>query len=226
VKSAVDTLVGYRKHVATASSSGQLILPEALRHLPLYSLGITKLPCFRTDARADSRAVWMSRLLTAPADRVVPMLHPRLVPLHTLPETVGDGAPKIPERLWLTAERLDPEGVFLLENGFDAHIYVGSAVPPATCAALLGAPSPDVIDPTTWAGPPTLDTPLSRAVAGLLDEVRRQRRAYMHLRLMRRGHPQEAAFMASLVEDRSPSAGASYVEHLCMLHRQIQNKLT
>jgi protein transport protein SEC24 len=83
-----------------------------------------------------------------------------------------------------------------------------------------------MVDIVQWSGPPVLDTPLSKAVLALLDEIRRQRKSYMHLRLMRRGHPQEAACMAALIEDRSPSAGMSYVEWLCMLHRQIQNKLS
>lgn len=44
----------------------------------------------------------------------------------------------VPDKLWLSAEKLDPEGVFLLENGFEAFIYVGKAVPAETCAALFG----------------------------------------------------------------------------------------
>lgn len=35
----VNALVSYRKFCATVSSSGQLILPEALKLLPLYTLG-------------------------------------------------------------------------------------------------------------------------------------------------------------------------------------------
>jgi len=225
IKAAVDTLVAYRKHVATASSSGQLILPESLKLLPLYSLGLTKLTCFRTDARADSRAIWMTRLRMASPTTVLPTLHPRLLELHTLVNRPAN-APKVPEKLWLTAERLDPEGIFLLENGFDAHIFIGAAVPPEMCNALLDVPSADMVDIVHFSGPPVLDTPLSKAVLALLDEIRRQRKSYMHLRLMRRGHPHEAACMAALIEDRSPSAGMSYVEWLCMLHRQIQNKLS
>ncbi|KAG7669916.1 hypothetical protein KSW81_008060 [Nannochloris sp. 'desiccata'] len=225
IKAAVDTLVAYRKHVATASSSGQLILPESLKLLPLYSLGLTKLACFRTDARADSRAIWMTRLMMASPTTVLPTLHPRLLELHTLVKKPAN-APKVPEKLWLTAERLDSEGIYLLENGFDAHIFIGAAVPPEMCTALLNVPSADMIDIVQFSGPPALDTQLSKAVLALLDEIRRQRKSYMHLRLVRRGHPQEAACMAALIEDRSPSAGMSYVEWLCMLHRQIQNKLS
>ena len=60
----------------------------------------------------------------------------------------------------------------------------------------------------------------------LLNEVRRQRATYLRLRVVRRGDPEEAAFFSALVEDRSPAAGMSYVEYLCHLHRQIQNRLS
>jgi len=63
-------------------------------------------------------------------------------------------------------------------------------------------------------------------VRELLDEIRRQRTSYLRLRVARRGDPQEQVFYAALAEDRSPSAGMSYVEYLCFLHRQIQNKLS
>lgn len=206
-------------------NKGALILPETLKLLPLYILGLQKLPCFRTDARADSRAVWMARFLSMPADRIVAAVHPRLLPLHTLLSRPAN-APSIPEKLPPTAAKLDPDGIFLMENGFDAYIYVGPAVPPAQCAELLGVPSPEAVNPVQFSGPPALDTPLSQAVCGLLDEIRRQRRGYMHVRLVYRGHPQEAGFVAALVEDRNPTAGLSYVEYLCHLHRLIQNKLT
>lgn len=56
---------------------------------------------------------------------------------------------------------------------------------------------------------------------------RRQRTNYMRLRVVRRNDPVlEPAFFNALVEDRSPTGGMSYVEYLCFLHRQIQNKLS
>lgn len=227
IKAAVDTLVAYRKHVATASSSGQLILPESLKLLPLFALGMTKLPCFRTDSRADSRAVWISRLLSAPPYRVMPALHPRFMQISYDPVSETQQKTELlPDRLWLTAEKLQPEGIFLLENGYDAYLYIGPAVREDVCTALLGVARPEAVDESQWNGLPVLDTPMNRHLHKVLHELRSERRSYMHLRLMRRGHPQEAGFLASLIEDRSPSAGMSYVEFLCLLHRQIQNKLT
>jgi protein transport protein SEC24 len=46
-KQCVDVLYVYRRFCATASNPGQLILPEALKLLPLYMLALDKAPPFR-----------------------------------------------------------------------------------------------------------------------------------------------------------------------------------
>ena len=43
------------------------------------------------------------------------------------------------------------------------------------------------------------------------------------MRVAKRGDPLEVAFFNSMVEDRT-GGGMSYVEFLCHIHRQIQNK--
>lgn len=47
---AVEMLAVYRKHCATSSSPGQLILPEALKLLPVYMGALLKTDLFRTGA--------------------------------------------------------------------------------------------------------------------------------------------------------------------------------
>ena len=46
-KTAVDVLSTYRTKCASASATGQLILPESLKLLPLYCLALTKMNAFR-----------------------------------------------------------------------------------------------------------------------------------------------------------------------------------
>jgi len=46
-KTVVNVLHTYRRHCATDTSPGQLILPEALKLLPLYTLAMQKMACFR-----------------------------------------------------------------------------------------------------------------------------------------------------------------------------------
>lgn len=83
-KAAADALLAYRTHCAAASSSGQLILPEALKLLPLYTLALSKHAVFRTDSRPDVRAAAMWRLLSLPAHKAVPLLYARMVRLDGL----------------------------------------------------------------------------------------------------------------------------------------------
>lgn len=108
-----------------------------------------------------------------------------------------------------------------------------SSTPPAHPSLPHGRPSPpagvpslEALDPSRPLLLPELEHPLSGAVRALLDEIRRQRSAYLRLRVVRRGEPLEATFYSALVEDRTPSGGMSYVEYLCFLHRQIQNKIS
>ena len=228
-KAATGTLVAYRKHCASSSSSsGQLILPESLKLIPLFCLGLTKLPAFRTEARADGRAVWLSRIASLPLDRLLPAVHPRLfrVSLEVIAQPSSpSGDLSIPDSLPLSAEHLDSSGVYVLENGCDIFLYVGRDVPPAVVEQLLGTSSLQAIDPATFADLPQQENPLSKQTREVISQVRRERRSYMHMRLVVKGHPYETLFYSALVEDRHLSSGMSYVEYLCFLHRQIQNKM-
>ncbi len=56
-------------------------------------------------------------------------------------------------------------------------------------------------------------------------QVRIHRSSFMRLRLARKGDPAEVAFFNGLVEDKS-TAGLSYVEYLCQVHRLIQSKMS
>ena len=54
----VDILAAYRKHCTSNPASGQLILPETLKHLPLYTLSMLRGDAFSNEAvSADRRAV-------------------------------------------------------------------------------------------------------------------------------------------------------------------------
>lgn len=243
VARAIATLAAYRRHCATSSSAVQLILPEALKLLPLYALALLKSAALRPDARADERALWLGAALSLGAPRVMGLLHGRLFALHRVAADAaaaaasakdGDvpGLPPggaLPEPLPLSSEGLEPGGVYLYEDGRDAVVYVDRDAPPALVRDLLGfasaddlarAPAPVALPPAGGAGAP----PAARALRELLTRARLERCAFMRLRVARKGDALEAAFLAALLEDRGP-AGMSYVEFLCHVHRQIQNKM-
>eukprot|EP00891_Asterochloris_glomerata_P005862 jgi/Astpho2/5862/Aster-02364 len=137
----INTLFAYRKHCTTSPATGQLILPQALKLLPAFSLGMYKSPCFRSDVSPDTRSAWVTRFLTMSLSTGLAMVFPRLLPLHQMltPEAAADEdqAPDIPEGLPLSTAKLHEDGVYLFENGFEALIFIQRKAPPQLLRALF-----------------------------------------------------------------------------------------
>ena len=101
----VNILFAYRKYCATSTSSGQLILPEALKLLPLFTLALTKSGALRSDMTADARTVWLQRIRTFGPSALIPLIYPRLYNvLHA-----GQSDELLPPALSLSSEKLDPQ---------------------------------------------------------------------------------------------------------------------
>ncbi|KAF7048208.1 hypothetical protein CFC21_057009 [Triticum aestivum] len=222
ISTCINILQSYRKHCASVSSSGQLILPEALKLLPLYTLALIKSIGLRNDGRVDDRSYWVSAVSSVSVLLAIPLVFPRMIALHDLTSR-DDEDSLIPNPLTLNSENIQDDGIYLLENGEDGFIYVGNAVNPATLEQIFGFSS--------LAGAPNLlaleqfDHALSRKVNEVVNEIRRQRCSYLRLRLCRKGDPSGDFFRSLLVEDKAPG-GLSYVEFLVHVHRQIQSKMT
>lgn len=227
----VATLHSYRKYCASSSSAVQLILPEALKLLPLYALSLLKSSGLKDNVKPDERAAWICHMGCLPPSRVGPLLYPRLLPLHGLLAEAADthntaaGDGNTYEGMTLTAELLDSGGVYLLENGYEAIVHIDRAAAPPLLHDLLGVGSyEDLLRLPGVVALQPRDSPGNQLLQDLLNKIRLQRSSFMRLRVARKGDPAEAHFFALLVEDRS-SAGMSYVEYLCQVHRLIQNKM-
>ncbi|KAK0600581.1 hypothetical protein LWI29_016299 [Acer saccharum] len=219
----VNALVSYRKFCATVSSSGQLILPEALKLLPLYTLALIKSIGLRTDGRIDDRSFWITYVSSLSIPLAIPYVYPRMMAVHDV-DLKGEDGSFIPPFLPLSSEHVSDDGVYLLENGEDALIYVGSTVDSNVLHELFGVSSVDEI--------PTLfvlqqyDNPLSKKLNDVINEIRRQRCSYLRLKLCKKGDASGMLFFSYLVEDKIPTGGQSYVEFLINIHRQIQVKMS
>ncbi|GAX84456.1 hypothetical protein CEUSTIGMA_g11876.t1 [Chlamydomonas eustigma] len=221
----VATLAAYRKHCAINSPSVQLILPEALKLLPLYALALLKGPVLREGVKPDDRSLWMSQMMSLTPARISPLMYPRLLPLRKTLEGL-EAMEELPDGVVLTAESLELGGVYLLENGNDALLHLDRNVQSDLVQALLGVSSYEELlkVPQQIVLLPREDA-ASKALQDVLVKVRMHRSSFLRLRVTRKGDPLEASFLTQLVEDRSV-AGMSYVEYLCQLHRLIQMKLT
>ena len=148
----VNTLHAYRKFCASNNSTGQLILPEGLKVLPLYCLALHKSDGLRSDASADDRAAWLLRAACGGAATAVPSVYPRNFPVHNLSTRKESGAeagadgtssstapstasfPPLPPVTWLSAEKLEQDGMYLLEDGREICSGSGGRLTRRRCA--------------------------------------------------------------------------------------------
>ncbi|XP_031111153.1 protein transport protein Sec24-like At4g32640 [Ipomoea triloba] len=217
----INILYSYRKYCATVSSSGQLILPEALKLLPLYTLALVKSTGLRTDGRIDDRSFWINYVSPLSAPLAIPFVSPRMIAIHELNSKEADGL-LIPPSIPLSSEHISDSGIYLLENGEDCLIYVGSSADPDIMRQLLGISSVDEI-PAQFVLQQH-DNPLSKKLNEIINDIRRLRCNYLRLKLCKKGDSSGMLFFSYMVEDKTP-AGLSYVEFLIHIHRQIQSKM-
>ncbi|GFS32327.1 hypothetical protein Acr_00g0022030 [Actinidia rufa] len=158
------------------SSSGQLVLPEALKLLPLYTLGLVKSTGLRTDGRIDDRSFWINYVSSLSTSSAIPLVYPRMMAIHDLNSKEVDGS-LIPPAIPLTSEHVCDDGIYLLENGEDCLIYIGNSVEPNITRQLFGFSSADEI-PTQFVLQ-QYDNPLSKKLNDVVNEIRRQRCSYL-----------------------------------------------
>ncbi|KAK4535505.1 hypothetical protein CDCA_CDCA05G1530 [Cyanidium caldarium] len=256
VERCVEMLYVYRRYCASRSSSGQLILPEALKFFPLYVLGLLKSAALRAAATApDERAYRLAAVLSGSVETVLATAHPRMmavpgaaegnaaVPLSRAPGgelplgrpeepdpadtygmatnttaaqriTVPDGDVRLPPTQPLSSERLRPETVWLIEDGWRCLVWVGEQAA-AGASPMNGAATPydGSFGHASVPLPPVMMERLFRERPGLLSPLQVHRHA-----------PLEPLFHALLIEDRGGNA-PSYVEFLVSVHKMVQKKI-
>jgi hypothetical protein len=125
----VDVLHRYRGVCAERTSRAQLVLPDALRLLPVYVLGALKHPAFLNGrgVRASERAVALRRLRRLGVGVLGRALYPRMTALRPYLECEEvEDVSVVPA----SSEGLASDGLYLLDDGSDdVWLWVGRAVP-------------------------------------------------------------------------------------------------
>ncbi|CAG8568852.1 15714_t:CDS:10 [Acaulospora morrowiae] len=227
----VKILMAYRRHCASSSSSGQLILPEAFKLFPLYTLTMlkSKALCGGGNLISDVRVHCMRLIKSIGVSESIVFLYPRLFPVHQLSDK--DGLPdqlgrvKLPQLLRTSLARLSNEGAYLLENGQILMFWLGHQISPDFIRSVFDVDSIEHINPKLFYLP-ALDNPTSIRIRSIITYLQSQRSKYLRLTIVRRGmDPSELEFNSLLVEDENNGA-MSYVDYLCYIHKQIQTEVS
>lgn len=112
VNRAAQILACYRKHCASPTSAGQLILPECLKLLPLYVSCLLKNDAFSggSDLTVDDRSYAMYFVSTMDLPTSVTFFYPRLIPIHS----VDPEGSEIPLPIRCTVDKMTDDGAYIL----------------------------------------------------------------------------------------------------------------
>ncbi|KAF4084974.1 hypothetical protein AMELA_G00112270 [Ameiurus melas] len=223
VNQCAQILACYRKNCASPSSAGQLILPECMKLLPVYLNCVLKSDVLQpgADVSLDDRA-YLRQLVSAMdvAESHV-FFYPRLLPVHKL-DVESDA---LPVAVRDSEERLSKGGIYLLENGLNLFLWVGVNTQQELLQNIFNNPAFSQIDPN-MTSLPALKNPYSQRLQEIIKSFRTQRSRYMKLVVVKQEDKLELIFKHFLVEDKNNSGGASYVDFLCHMHKEIRTLLS
>jgi protein transport protein SEC24 len=197
-------------------------LPEQLQLLPLYTMALQKNKTFRggQDIRSDERAYLFHQVKNMSVEDSRVFVYPRLFALHDMAAECGlpvpdDGAGgsgdddsevvtagsqkiRLPNVVNLSYDRLQKDGVFLLEDSQALYMWVGQAVSPAFLQSVFSIQSLQGIDCSQLV---LLQNPddLSQRVNNIVSALREERSTFMQLNVVSEGDPYEPRFCWHLV---------------------------
>ncbi|XP_076154025.1 protein transport protein Sec24C [Alosa pseudoharengus] len=223
VNQCAQILACYRKNCASPSSAGQLILPECMKLLPVYLNCVLKSDVLHpaADTSLDDRAYLRQLLSCMDVAESHVFFYPRLLPLHKM--DVDSDA--LPLAIRDSEERLSKGGLYLLETGLNLFLWVGASAQQELLQNVFGTPAFGQIDPSMTCLP-ELDNPFSKKLRDIIASFRAQRSRYMKLIVVKQDDKLELIFKHFLVEDKNSSGGASYVDFLCHMHKEIRQLLS
>lgn len=137
-------LAGYREKCSENSPISQLILPENLKLLPLFSCCITKHDALvgGPELTVDDRSWMMSLIPSMKTEDVVRFLYPSIYPISTL--TPDQEA--LPNRIRACYQFFQGNEVYAVDNGLILFIWIGFQTDPKWIEDVFNARSIETLD--------------------------------------------------------------------------------
>ncbi|KAK9711638.1 COPII subunit [Basidiobolus ranarum] len=232
INKCIDILGIYKTELTSVGTgaSPQLQICHNLKMLPLLVQSLIKHVSLRGGSQtpSDVRSFAMNLVNTMPAELLMRYIHPRFYALHNMaPEiavpTTDDSAILMPQPLPLSSERLERNGLFLLESGQHIFFWVAKEVSPQLCQELFDVPSYDAIRPgrTTL---PILDTDFSSRVQLIISKIREANRYIYYPQVYVVKEESDPSlrlwFLSHLIEDRANNV-MSYQQFLNHLKDKV-----
>ncbi|KAI6190977.1 Sec23/Sec24 trunk domain-containing protein [Aphelenchoides bicaudatus] len=196
-------LASYRENCTDNALYGQLVLPEALKLLPLVGHCILRSEALNggPEITVDDKAYLMRLIPSLRIDETIHFLYPTVIPITSLALMSSDQQLELPGQLRASAEFLQQTEAYIVENGLMCFIWIGSQVAPEWIQNVFGVQNLSRLD-TEDSILPERDNPHSRAVRKILASLSYGRSRQMQLVVVKPGDRLEPLVKKFLVEDR------------------------
>ncbi|KAK0713064.1 hypothetical protein B0T26DRAFT_741913 [Lasiosphaeria miniovina] len=218
----IDVLAGYRRNFLSQ-----------LKEFSMYMLSMIKSRAFKGGNETTDRRVHELRLIRSMGALELSLyLYPRMIPVHNLEPDDGfpdekTGHLKMPPSIRTSFSRVEPGGVYLVDNGQQCLLWFHAQTSPNLIADLFGEDKTSLqsLDAYT-SNLPVLQTHLNAQVRNIVEFLRTMRGSKgLTIQLARQGiDGAEYEFARMLVEDRNNEA-QSYVDWLVHIHKAVQLEL-
>ncbi|ABN64813.2 sec-24-like membrane protein involved in ER to Golgi vesicular transport [Scheffersomyces stipitis CBS 6054] len=230
-------------HNTTRTLTNQLLFPDSLVHLPIYLLAFIKSKAIRdsTAISSDVRLADLYQMLSMPIERLMYLLYPALIELHSISEEEAEFEPtngffSLPKSKEVSASHLQ-KGVYILCDGMKVYVWVHPESNMMLVKDLFG----DQVESVEELNPlidelPELPTHISEQARNIVKYfqtyiVGDSSLESAGIRLVRPGiDGVEHEFRELLVEDSlrgsmATNSSLGYPEYLSNLHKAIRVKL-
>ncbi|XP_062991447.1 protein transport protein Sec24D [Elgaria multicarinata webbii] len=211
-------LACYRKNCASPSAVSQLILPDAMKVLPVYMNCLLK-SCVlmgKPEIPTDERTLHRQLVMSMDVAGTQLLFYPQLLPIHTM----DANSDVFPSAVRCSEERLSEGGLFLLANGLHMFLWLGASAPPELIQGIFNVPSVAHVS-TEATQLPEVENPYSTKLRSMIDQLQSKTPYFMKILIVKQREQPEMVFKQFLVEDKNVYGGASYVDFLCCVHKEI-----
>ncbi|XP_060102849.1 protein transport protein Sec24D [Heteronotia binoei] len=211
-------LACYRRNCATPSAVSQLILPDSMKVLPVYINCLLKSTVLagKPEISIDERAFHRQLVMAMDVAGTQLLFYPQLLPIHSM-DVSSD---VFPMAVRCSEDRLSEGGLFLLANGIHMFLWLGVSAPPELIQGIFNVPSFAHVS-TEATILPEVENPYSSKLRAMIDHLQSKSPYSMKILIVKQREQPEMAFKQFLVEDKSVYGGASYVDFLCCVHKEI-----
>ena len=222
------------------------MLPEALKLLPLYTIGLLKNSLLRDSVPSDERGFYIAYSMHMTCENSLAFVHPYLHPMHALSDTEcvlsETGRVLRPINTELKYDQMHQDGLYVMDCGTKIYVVYGVELNPDTFDScfVVNETSPKhggEVELREWGFE---ENDPGYRLTLMLQELRTDRPFWLKTEVLRlpntKDHDQtlsmdQHTFLGHLIEDasrksyrkKSPEV-MSYVDFLVHIHRMIQRK--